>query len=208
MTSEKAPSRPYRLRRRAESIEATRRRIAKAAFELHGLVGPAQTTIAGIAERAGVERATVYRHFPDDLSLFRACIGHGMGRHPFPDPATWRSVADPAERLRIGLAELYGFYRRTKYIWPNVLRDLPRLPLFQQANAEAGVFAYFDEARDAFAKGWRIQRRNGSRKRALLKAAIGHAVEFQTWHSLTGAHGLTDAEAVEVMRASVRCLAD
>jgi AcrR family transcriptional regulator len=207
MDREKAGTRPYRFRRRAESVEATRRRIAKAAFELHGLVGPAQTTIAGVAERAGVERATVYRHFPDDLSLFRACIAHGMNAHPFPDPAAWARVGDPADRLRAGLTELYAFYRRTEGIWVNVLRDLPRLPTFQQANAEAGVFAYFDQVQETLMEGWRIKGRSGSVRRRLVNAAIGHATEFPTWHSLTRTHGLTDDEAVQTAVTLVRCLA-
>ena len=208
MDREKTGSRPYRFRRRAESVEATRRRIAQAAFELHGLIGPAQTTIAGVAERAGVERATVYRHFPDDLSLFRACIAHGMGAHPFPDPATWGSVDDPADRLRMGLAELYAFYRRTAYVWVNVLRDMPRLPTFQQANAEAGVFAYFEEVGAVLSEGWRIAGRNRSSRAALLRAAVGHATEFQTWHGLVRGHGLDDRQVVEMMTVMVRCLAE
>ena len=207
MDREKKGPRPYRFRRRAESIEATRRRIAEAAFELHSLIGPAQTTIAGVAERAGVERATVYRHFPDDISLFRACIAHGIGAHPFPDPTRWSSVDDPGERLRAGLGEMYAYYRGTEAIWVNVLRDLPRLPTFQQANAEAGVFAYFDRVRETLVKGWRIKGRNANARRRLLNAAIGHAVEFPTWHSLTQTHGLTDEEAVEATVTLIRCLA-
>lgn len=207
MANQKKRARPYRLRQRAEAMEDTRRRIAKATFELHGLIGPAKTTIAGIAERAGVERATVYRHFPDDLALFRGCVGHGVSAHPFPDPAAWRSIDDPEERLRAGLTDLYAYYRETEFIWPNVLRDMPSMPTFQQANAEAGVFAYFDEVRSVLFEGWRITGRNRPSRAAVVRAAVGHATEFQTWQSLVRGQRLDDRQAVEAMTAMVRCLA-
>lgn len=207
MSRRSKPSRPYRLRARAESMEATRRRIAKAAFELHGSIGPAQTTIAAVAERAGVERATVYRHFPDDLSLFRACVGHGMAAHPFPDPAEWERLRDPAERLETGLTRLYAFYRGTEGIWANVLRDLPGMPVFQQANAEAGVFAFFDRVREGLSATWNVRGRNRGEKRAVVAAGVGHAVQFETWRSLARVHGLGDDQAVRAMVTWIRCLA-
>jgi AcrR family transcriptional regulator len=182
-------------------MDETRRRIARATFELHALVGPAQTTVAAIAERAGVERATVYRHFPDDLSLFRGCIGHGIEAHPFPETSAWAAIEDPQERLRTGLEALYRFYRRTEHIWPNILHDLPSMPVFQQANAEAGVFAYFEEVRAVLSDGWR-----GPNLR-LVRAAIGHATQFGTWQSLARGEGLGDRQAVEAVTAMVRGLA-
>lgn len=199
MANQNERARRYRLRRRAESMDDTRRRIAKATFELHTEIGPAKTTIAGIAERAGVERATVYRHFPDDLTLFRGCVGHGMAANPFPATAPWAAIDDPDDRLRAGLADVYAYYRATEFVWPNILRDLPSMPVFQQVNAEAGVFAYFDEVRAVLGKGWG--------RGALVRGAIGHAVDFQTWHSLVRSHGLNDRQAVEAMTAMVRCLA-
>ena len=54
------------MRKRAEQVDQTHQRIVEAAVHLHGTVGPAATTIAGIAEQAGVTRLTVYRHFPDE----------------------------------------------------------------------------------------------------------------------------------------------
>lgn len=204
MTSQSKRSRPYRLRERAKAMEKTRRRIAKATFELHGLIGPARTTIAAIAERAGVERATVYKHFPDDLSLFRGCVGHGMAAHPPPDIAPWVATEDPEERLRLALTTLYEYYRRTANILANVLRDMPTMPLFQQANAEAGVFAYFDEAQSVLSQDWGASGRSRS---ILVRAAVGHAIAFPTWQSLTSVQGLSDRQAVEAMVVMVRCLA-
>src|SRR3954447_2484557 len=97
MTVEK---RKYEKKRRAELEEETRRRITETAVELHGTVGPARTSISAIAERAGVRRSTVYRHFPDEEALFHACSSHWANANPLPDPAPWEAIDDPDERLR------------------------------------------------------------------------------------------------------------
>src|SRR5829696_1786436 len=104
--------RTYRLKKRAADMAETRRRITEAAVDLHGSVGPARTTISGVAERAGVQRATLYRHFPDEDALFVACSSHWMAQHPLPDPAGWAAIEDPDERLRVALKELYEWYER------------------------------------------------------------------------------------------------
>src|SRR5436853_2824867 len=106
--------RPYRMKRRAELQERTRRRITESTVELHGTVGPAHTSISAIAERAGVRRSTVYRHFPDEATLFAACSGHWREANPTPDLVTWAEIEDPGERLRQGLDELYAFYENTE----------------------------------------------------------------------------------------------
>src|SRR5918999_188498 len=80
-------SRSYRMSRRAEGVAETRQRIVEATVELHGTVGPAASTIAAIAERAGVTRLTVYRHFPDDEALWAACSGHWLSQQDPPDPS-------------------------------------------------------------------------------------------------------------------------
>src|SRR3954453_1707617 len=107
--SSESPSttkRPYEKRARAAREEATRLRVIEAAMELHGTVGPARTTISAIAGRAGVRRATVYRHFPDERALFMGCSGAWRERHPLPEPATWAGIADPADRLNAALEAL------------------------------------------------------------------------------------------------------
>src|SRR5207248_2847460 len=106
--------RPYQMSRRAERQDETRRRIVEAAIELHQTLGPAATTVTDIADRAGVGRVTVYRHFPDDASLARACSGRYFDRHPAPDPHRWAGISDPAERLRTALGEVYAYHRATE----------------------------------------------------------------------------------------------
>src|SRR5213592_4741836 len=109
-TENSSPRRRYEKRARATQEQETRLRIVEAALVLHGTVGPARTTISAIAERAGVRRATVYRHFPDERALFLGCSGTWQERHPVPDPATWAAIADPGARLEAALEALYHWY--------------------------------------------------------------------------------------------------
>src|ERR687895_1195492 len=104
-----AEKRRYELKKRAERLADTRRRITEATIELHRTVGPAATQISEIARRAGVRRMTVYNHFPDEATLFAACSAHWRALHPAPDLARWRVIAEPGERLRVGLGELYAW---------------------------------------------------------------------------------------------------
>src|SRR5215217_4176858 len=117
-------SRAYRKRRRAELEAETRLRITEAAVHLHGSIGPARTTISAVAERAGVQRATVYRHFANEEALFEACSSHWMAQHPLPDPAAWATIQDPDERLRVALGELYDWYDHGDYMLEKTTRDV------------------------------------------------------------------------------------
>jgi AcrR family transcriptional regulator len=182
-------------------MEETRQRIARATFELHGTIGPAYTTISAIAERAGVQRLTVYRHFPDEQSLFRACTAYGYHAYPPPDPSPWWGIHDPEARLRRALADLNAYYRRTQEVWTNVLRDLPLKPTLFEVNRP--FFEQMAGIRDRLAEGWGVR----GRRKALLRAAVGHAMDFRTWRSLTADQGLDDDGAVELMATAAVCLA-
>jgi AcrR family transcriptional regulator len=197
MSAEK-PTRRYQLRKRADAMEATRRRITEAAVELHGTVGPARTTMTAVAERAGVQRQTVYRHFAGEDELLAACSGHFAARHPWPDTGGWRAIADPAERLRTGLDELYAWYETTAEMWTNVLRDETLVAAVGPALAP--FRAYLDDAADALAAGWSA--RGG--RRTILLAAARHAVDFHTWRSLARDGGVSRAGVVELTSAMVR----
>jgi AcrR family transcriptional regulator len=182
-------------------MEETRRRIARATFELHGLIGPAYTTISAIAERAGVQRLTVYRHFPDEPSLFRACTAYGYHAYPPPDPSPWWEIRDPEARLRRALSDLYAYYRKTEEVWTNVLRDLPLKPALFEVNRP--FFEQMAGIRDRLAGGWGAR----GRRKTLVRAAIGHAMDFRTWRSLAVDQGLRDPDVVEVMTRAAACLA-
>ncbi len=193
--------RKYELRRRAERQAETRRRIVEAAVALHEAVGGSRTTISDIAERAGVERATVYRHFPDERALFTACTGHYLAQHPPPDPAPWQEIVDPEARLRMGLTEVYAYHRRTERMADRTERDVADLPILREMLEPA--VAHSARIRDALAADWP----SPEGRRALVVAAVGHAITFSTWRSLVREQGLDDAQAVAVMVAMVRCLA-
>src|ERR671913_2322332 len=125
--------RKYEMKRRAERMRETRRRIAEAAVELHRTVGPARTTVSAIAEKAGVQRHTYYAHFPELKDLYQACMGHYSERNPVPDPSRWADIADAEERLRVALSEVYAYYAANEAMLSNVLRDAALDPIVQEA---------------------------------------------------------------------------
>ena len=188
-------ARSYQLKKRAERQEETRRRIVEAAVELHGTVGPARTTVSAIAERAGVQRHTYYRYFPDDRTLGLACSGLYAERNPVPDPEPWRGIRDPEERLRRGLDDLYAYYERNEPMLSNVTRDAEVDPLVAEL-ARMRFGPGMAEIRAALANGRRS-------KRAL--AVLDVALAFSTWRTLTREGGLDRANAVKAMVAAVGC---
>jgi len=193
-------TRKYDMGRRAKRQEETRRRILEAAVELHETVGTARTTISAIAEKAGVERLTVYRHFPDERALLTACSGHWSAANPPPEPGSWTQIADPEERLRRALAEVYAYYLRTEPMLANVVRDSQVHPITREM-AEP-FFEHFVRIRYVLATGWGVE----DGRLALLLAALGHALDFQTWRSLVRQQDLSQEQAIEVMMGMVRCL--
>jgi AcrR family transcriptional regulator len=185
-------TRPYRLRKRREQQDATRRRIVEATMALHEEIGPAATTISAIAERAGVQRLTVYRHFPDERALIGACSAHWSAAHPTPDPAAWAHLRDPRRRLEAALGALYDYYRGGEAMLTRVLRDAETDGAV--ADAVAPLRRYLGELADDLGRGWHTP----ARARRVLRAAVGHAVAFETWRSLA-AEGLSDTEAARIM---------
>ena len=195
--SANAPKRQYRKRQRAAQEDETRRRITEAAVHLHGSLGPARTTVSAVAERAGVQRATVYRHFPDEHSLFDACSSHWAAEHPLPDLEAWEAIADPEERLRTALGELYAWFARGEPMLEKTTRDAAVVPAMQPAVASMG--RWFAAAAETLMRG-RSQR--GGRRR-LLRGSVGHALSFATWRSLVRDQGLSQAEAVDLIAGMV-----
>jgi AcrR family transcriptional regulator len=195
-------TRKYEKKRRAELEEETRRRIAAATADLHEEVGPARTTIKEIAERAGVTRPTVYKHFPDEGSLFAACSAHFRTTNPAPDISAWPAIADPEERLRRALAEMYEYYGRTEAMSGNVRRDADSMPALREV-LEQGWQPFLAAAIEILAAGWGAR---GARRKRLL-AAIDVALDFGTWQRAVRVSGLSDAEAVELMTSLVRAAA-
>ena len=187
MTNE-STKRAYRMRRRAELQEQTRLRITEAAVELHGTLGPARTSVTAVAERAGVERATVYRHFPDERSLFLACSGHWRAANPAPDPGAWAAIPDPDVRLREALDRALRVLRADG-------ADAGQ-PAARRGGRPDGGRAHGGGVPSVRRRaGRRPHARAPERGRARrdVRAALGHAVAFTTWSSLVRAEGLDDA---------------
>lgn len=190
MTDQK---RPYRMKRRAEQEEETRLRITESAMELHGTVGPARTSISAVAERAGVRRSTVYRHFPDEAALFSACSTHWMALNPPPDIEAWAAIEDPEERFATALDGLYAYYGRTEEMLDKLLRDAATVPIVDEL---IGAFrAFLEVTTEALIKG-RGSRGNARRAQ---RAAISHALAFSTWQDLCRAQGLDRRRAADLM---------
>lgn len=187
-------ARTYTLRRRAEQQTETRLRIVQAAVDLHGSVGPALTSISMVAERAGVQRHTLYAHFPDERSLFLACSGLAFERDPLPDAEVWCARKDQRERLRTGLRAIYDWYDRNADLTACVLRDGERHALTRemiQLRFEPYMAAYREVLGEKLSK----------KKRAVLQLALS----FFTWRTLVRESGLKQNAAVEAMVHAIDC---
>ncbi len=188
--------RKYQLKVRAQRQEETRRRIVDAALELHRTVGPARTGVSAVAARAGVQRHTFYRYFPDELSLLKACTERGFSLNPPPDPQGWLEISDPWVRLRSGLAEAYAFYRRNEALMSNVLRDAAAMG----PPVGVGILKHRAAMLEVLARGWGLK----SRRQLLLMAVLRLALDFQTWRSLVQQSGLEDSDAIELLVGLVK----
>jgi AcrR family transcriptional regulator len=188
--------RKYQLKRRAERQEETRQRILDATVALHERVGVPGTTISAVAEQAGVERLTVYRHFPDETALLTAATASYLEAHPPPDPEPWRDIADPEARLRIGLTAAYAYHRQTESLIGRLIQGLPYKPVI--CDALEGYSAYWVWVQQILSEGW------DAPDPALIAAAIGHTLSFKTWHSFVRDLGVDQAQAIELMVGMVR----
>jgi len=192
MARRKAEKRPYQQRRRAEQTAETRQRIIDAAIDLHTDIGPGRTTISVVAERAGVQRHTLYAHFPDERSLLMACSGETMLRDPLPDVTPWRDIARPKARLKTGLRALYDWYERNADLAASVMRDAEYDELVREVSAlrwGPSIALILGVLGDGLEP----------RQMPLLQLATG----FHCWRSLVQTSGMSHDDAVEAMTAAV-----
>jgi len=195
-------ARKYELKSRAARQEATRQRIVEAAVELHGEVGPARTSISAIAERAGVERLTVYRHFATEGEIFQACSARFNELHPFPHFVEWEAISDPFARLAHGLSELYHYYADTERMLRAVIRDAPTTPAMREpfARFEQRFRAMIELLVAGFATSGIAAER--------VQLPIRLAVDFRTWQIVVREQGIDHHEAVAYQLLMVRCATD
>jgi AcrR family transcriptional regulator len=188
--------RNYQMSKRAQLIDDTRARIVAATVELHGTIGPAGTTVMGIAAKAGVTRATVYRHFPDEAALFDACSKHWLAQQTPSDPSLWANVPDPILRVKSALSDLYRFYKAGEPMLTRIYRDKESLPKLIQENLEAQD----RNIRDILLAGFQVR----GKERRQARAALGHSFAFSTWRSLCVEQALENEEAVDLMVQLIR----
>jgi AcrR family transcriptional regulator len=170
--------RKYNMKQRARDQERTREKIVTATADLHGSVGPKNTSISAVAEKAGVQRLTVYRHFPDEESLFLACSSHWLSENPPPEPCDWANEANVEQRTAAALCAIYGYYRRTSTMWRLVYRDIDEVPAMQ--GPLDAFHDYLGSIRDDLVAHWQPR----GRKPRRLKATVAHLLRFSTWESL------------------------
>jgi AcrR family transcriptional regulator len=184
--------RAYAKAKRADNEAATRERITEAALVLHGEVGPARTTVSMIAERAGVQRHTVYAHFPDERAILMACSGMHLEREPMPGPELWEAINDPQSRLSKALTALYAWYARNEAIFAAVFRDAEHHALLREVMSLTfgpGIGAIAASLNAGLgAKG---------------EAALHLAMSFHTWRTLTRDAALKPSAAIELMTSTV-----
>jgi AcrR family transcriptional regulator len=178
-------TRPYKLQKRAESRDQTRRRIVEAAVDLHCTVGPARTTVSQIAKRAGVQRHTYYAHFPDDRSLFLACSELALEAGPLPEVARLKYISAGRDRIRTGLELFYGWFGRNREHAACVLRDAADHALTREM-VELRIAPAFHEAAEIMGESL------SDRSRVML----GLALDFHCWRNLTETYDAADAAAL------------
>ena len=187
-------SREYKMVKRRERVDETRRRIAKATYELHSTIGPALTTVGLISDRAGLPRQTVYRNFGTMLELFRGCIAFGLEMHPLPDPNPWQSITDPGERLQVGLTQLYQWFEATEPVMTNSVRDFGAVKESEEAMQPVGEV--FGRIYQTLCLGW-----EGSEVAPLLSLAV----DFATWKKLRREQGMASSAIAEMWLDVLRC---
>jgi AcrR family transcriptional regulator len=178
------------MSKRAEDVAGTRQRIVEAAVAMHGTLGPGKTTIAGVAAAAGVTRLTVYRHFPDQEALYAACSSHWMSGQVMPDPGAWSLVTGAQGRLRVGLSDLYRYYRAGEAMLTRVLGEIEHMPEGMRRRLAEMETDQLKVLLAPFGAKGRARR---------LRAIVAHAVSFWTWRSLCFEQGLTNRDAAQLM---------
>jgi len=184
--------RKYQQKRRADKTEETRCQIVEATVKLHEELGPAQTSIKAIAETAGVQRLTVYRHFPDEASLFRACTAHWLEYHPLPAFSDWTDYDNPLDLTSRALLDFFRYYRKNERMWTVAYRDVEEVKALHEPMA--AVEAYLDQIRDELLSAWTIK----AEDKYQFSMTLRHCLRFSTWRSLK-TEKLSDKKIVELV---------
>lgn len=192
--------RKYEKTKRAANQEETRKRIVEATVQLHQTIGGPAATISAIAEAAGVERLTVYRHFPDERSLLQACTGHYLSLNQPPDPESWLAIADPVTRLGTALRDIYAYHLQTEAMMNSAFRDIDTMPVLKDLLQP--LFAYWRSVATLLADG--LAETEAGKQAILPMVAL--SIHYLTWRTLVREQGLSNDAAVDLMFNAIRCL--
>ena len=184
--------RQYKQKARAEQAQETRQSIVEATAKLHEELGPAQTTIKAIAEEAGVQRLTVYRHFPDESSLFKACSSHWFGLHPPPAVSGSEDAGDPITQTNKTLRDFYQYYRKTERMWQSLYRDIDEVEALRGPMSQ--FESYLDTVRDDLLSAWKVKAKDKKK----LSLTLRHCLRYSTWYSLKN-DKLSDKQMVDLV---------
>jgi AcrR family transcriptional regulator len=184
--------RQYKQKARAEQAQETRQLIVEATVMLHEELGPAQTSIKAIAEQAGVQRLTVYRHFPDETSLFKACSSHWLGLHPPPAVSDCEDAGDPVTQTSKTLLSFYHYYRQTERMWSSIYRDIDEVEALREPMSK--FESYIDAVRDELLSAWKVKAKDKNK----LSLTLRHCLRYSTWRSLKN-DKLSDKKMVDLV---------
>lgn len=190
-------TRKYEKKKRAEQQQETRQRIVEATVHLHETVGGKAASISAIAQQAGVERLTVYRHFPDERALLTACTGHYLAEHRPPDPAQWAGIGDAERRLHTALTDIYAYHAETEAMMNSAYRDMDDFPVLKELLQP--FFDYWASVADTLIAPFAVD----DARRPALRALVALAIHFLSWRALIREQGLDNAQAAALMAESI-----
>jgi AcrR family transcriptional regulator len=188
--------RKYRMDKRQEAVEETRRRIVDATVALHGEQGILGTSWEDIAKKADVALATVYRHFPSLDELVPACGQQVAGIMKPPTLEASRELfaaaSSQADRIKLLVRELFEFYGRGRKFLDVAFQEAHQVPVL------AGFVSAWEADREEIVK--EALRPVGSND--VTTRMVVALTDFRVWRSFIDQE-VPDGEAVEVLGASL-----
>ncbi|MCA2216964.1 TetR/AcrR family transcriptional regulator [Jidongwangia harbinensis] len=121
--------------------------IVTAATALFLESGYDRTSLAQIAERSGVSRATLFKQFPSKAVLFDAIVTESWSTADERNPPPAGNLVDGLSTIGHRYAELLRQSRMTD-LFRIVIAELPRFPELAHAQFSQGKMPYFESVRD------------------------------------------------------------
>ncbi|WP_245744238.1 TetR/AcrR family transcriptional regulator [Lentzea fradiae] len=121
--------------------------ILAAATELFLELGYDRTSLARIAERSGVSRATLFKQFPTKAALFDAMVTESWSAAAEEAPPPPGDITGGLTTIGRRYAELLSRAQMTD-LFRIVIAELPRFPELANAQFSQGKLPYFESVRD------------------------------------------------------------